>query len=166
MQFPNILEEDWDLMFSSHLKGTLFCIQEVARRVMIPKCSGRIVNVSSLAAHGKYSATAYGVAKAAISHLTLGCAVSLGEHGITVNCVSPGMVATPIYVGFWEGSELRGKELPPDFVELMTKDRVLDLDRVGTGKDIANAILFLVSEAASYITGVDLNVSAGQVMYY
>jgi 3-oxoacyl-[acyl-carrier protein] reductase len=161
-KFPHVLEEDWDLMLNTHLKGTFLCSQEVARRAMIPNRHGKIVNVSSLVAHGKYGANPYCVAKAAISWFTRGCAVTLGKYGINVNCVSPGLVLTPI----WASVDLEeGKELTPEFQQMLNKDRLLDLDRVGTGRDVANAILFLVSEPASYITGVDINASAGQVLY-
>jgi NAD(P)-dependent dehydrogenase (short-subunit alcohol dehydrogenase family) len=160
--FPDILEEDWDLMFDVHLKGTFFTAQEVARRVMIPNKRGRIVYISSLGAHGKRGVSAYGTAKAAISFLTARSAVALGKYGINVNCVSPGMVLTPIFGRM----ELKGKldePLSPEFHQMMTFGRVLEIDRYGTGLDIAKAILFLVSDLGEYVTGVDLNVSAGQV---
>ncbi|NIV35814.1 MAG: SDR family NAD(P)-dependent oxidoreductase, partial [Anaerolineae bacterium] len=95
--FPNVLEEDLDLMFEVHAQGTFMMSQEVARRIMIPNRSGNIVMISSLAAHGKFIPTAYGAAKAAVSWFTVGFAVALGKYGINVNCVSPGMVLTPIY---------------------------------------------------------------------
>ncbi|MCC7209144.1 MAG: SDR family oxidoreductase [Anaerolineae bacterium] len=159
--FPNILEEDWDLMYNVHVKGSVFLTQEVARRAMIPQKSGRIVMVSSLAAHGKFISTAYGTAKAAISWFTLGCAVALGKYGIRVNCVSPGLVLTPIY----RDVELKDSPITPQFEAMMKADRMLGLDRFGAGTDIAKAILFLVSDLADYVTSVDLNVSAGQVYY-
>ena len=161
-KFPDVLEEDWDLMLNTHLKGTFFCTQEVARRAMIPARSGKIVNVSSLVAHGRFGANPYCVAKAAISWFTRGCAITLGKHGINVNCVSPGLVLTPI----WRSVDMDPEEdLSVKFGEMLKGGRALDMDRVGTGRDVANAILFLVSEPADYITGVDLNVSAGQVLY-
>lgn len=159
--FPHILEEDWDLMYSVHVKGSVFLTQEVARRVMIPNKGGKIVMISSLAAHGKWASTAYGTAKAAISWFTLGCAVALGQYGIRVNCVSPGMVLTPVY----RQIELNDKPITPEFEAMMKTGRMLAMDRYGSGQDIAKAILFLVSDLADYVTSVDLNVSAGQVYY-
>lgn len=162
--FPNVLEEDLDLMFKVHAQGTFLMGQEVARRVMIPNRSGNIVNISSLAAHGKFIPTAYGAAKAAVSWFTVGFAVALGKYGINVNCVSPGMVLTPIYrdveLKDWSASD----EFPTEFEAMMNGDRMLEMDRFGTGLDIARAILFLVSDLGKYVTAVDLNVSAGQVM--
>ena len=90
--FPNIALEDWHFVLDAHLTGTLNCIQEVARRAMIPRRSGKIVTVSSNAGHGLGGAHPYGVAMAAISYLTKGVAAKLGPHGIHVNCVSPGPV--------------------------------------------------------------------------
>ena len=159
--FPNILLEDWDLIFNTHLKGTMLCTQEVARRVMIPNRSGKIVNISSLVAHGKHGASAYCTAKAAISSFTVGCAVELGPYGINVNCVSPGLVMTPIWGSVGSGEALDLNKLAQD----VKKGRVLEMDRPGMGKDIAHVIVFLVSEPGSYITADDINVSAGQVVY-
>jgi len=159
--FPYMLEEGWDLMYSVHVKGSVFLTQEVAQRVMIPNKRGKIVMVSSLAAHGKFISTAYGTAKAAISWFTLGCAVALGQYGIRVNCVSPGLVLTPIY----RNVELKDKPITPEFESMMKAGRMLGIDRYGSGIDIAKAILFLVSDLADYVTSVDLNVSAGQVYY-
>jgi NAD(P)-dependent dehydrogenase (short-subunit alcohol dehydrogenase family) len=161
--FPNILEEDWDLMYDVHVKGNVFLTQEVATRAMIPSKGGRIVMVSSLGAHGAYNVSAYGTAKAAISWFTIGAAASLGQHGISVNCVSPGMILTPIY----RDIELKDTSVEsPEFQQMMKGGRKLDMDRFGLGLDVARAIVFLVSDLGEYVTAVDLNVSAGQVAYY
>lgn len=162
--FPNVLEEDLELMLKVHLQGTFMLVQEVARRVMIPNEAGSIVNVSSLAAHGKFIPTAYGLAKAAISWLTLGAAVALGPHNIRVNSVSPGMVLTPIYRDV-ELKETGLEGITPEFEGMMKGDRMLGMDRYGSGLDIARAIVFLASDMGAYVTSVDLNVSAGQVYY-
>ncbi len=159
--FPNILMEDWNLIFDTHLKGTMMMTQEVVRRVMIPKRSGKIVNVSSLVAHGRHGPAAYAVAKSAISSFTVGCASALGQYGINVNCVSPGLVLTPIWASVGDTSAPDINKLAED----AKKGRMLEMDRPGTGKDIANVIVFLVSEPGSYITAEDINVSAGQVVY-
>ena len=162
--FPNVLEEDLDLMFEVHAQGTFMMSQEVARRVMIPNRSGNIVMISSLAAHGKFIPTAYGAAKAAVSWFTVGFAVALGQHGINVNCVSPGMVLTPIYREIELKGWSVGDEFAPEFEAMMKGERMIEMERFGTGLDIARAILFLVSDLGKYVTAVDLNVSAGQVM--
>jgi D-arabinitol 4-dehydrogenase/D-sorbitol dehydrogenase (acceptor) len=161
--FPDILEEDWDLQYDIHVKGNVFLTQEVAKRVMIPNRSGKIVMFSSLAAHGKFPVTAYGTAKAAISWFTVGAAAVLGQYGITVNCISPGMVLTPIY----HDIELADNPISsPEFQAMMKGGRLLEMDRFGFGADTAKAVLFLVSDLGSYVTAADLNVSAGQVVYY
>ena len=158
--FPNIDLKDWDFIFDVHLKGTLNCVQEVARRVMIPNRIGRIVNVSSIAGHGRGGAHPYGVAKAAISYFTQGVAAKLGPYGINVNCVSPGNVVTPIY----QFEEMSSEEIER-MHKRITEERMLSLPLPGTGKDIAKVILFLVSDLGRYVTADDINASAGTVVY-
>jgi 3-oxoacyl-[acyl-carrier protein] reductase len=158
--FPNIELKDWDFVMDVHLKGTLNCIQEVVRRVMIPNRSGKIVTISSNAGHGLGGSHPYGVAKAAISYLTKGVAAKLGPYGINANCVSPGPVLTPI----WEFEEMSEGEAVSLKERIRTK-KMLILDRPGTGRDIANVILFLLSDLGRYITADDINATAGLEVY-
>lgn len=159
--FPDILEEDWDRQYDIHVKANVFLTQEVAKRVMIPNRSGKIVMFTSLAARGKFPVTAYGTAKAAVAWFTVGAAAVLGQYGITVNSISPGMILTPIY----HDIELANSPITdPDFEVMMKGGRMLDMERFGLGEDTAKAVVFLVSDMGRYVTAVDLNVSAGQVM--
>jgi len=157
-RFPNILLDEWNYVFNVHMVGTLLCTQEVVRRAMIPNRSGKIVNISSLAAHGRGGAGAYSVAKAAISKFTLGCAAALGQYGINVNAVSPGNVLTPMDI-----LETMTAEEVEKHIEGIKNETMLHV--AGTGRDIAEVIVFLVSAPGSYITADDVNVSAGTVVY-
>ena len=148
-------QEQWDLMFAVHVRGTAACIKEVTERVMIPKGYGKIVNVASLCNHsGAGGMSSYCAAKAAISQLTLGGARQLGRHGINMNCVSPGNVRSPMTEFMFSDAEQ---------VEKVAQEVVFG--RVGGARDIAYPIVFLCSDRAGWIVGADLNVSAGQVIY-
>lgn len=147
--------EEWDHMFAVHVRGTALCIEEVTERVMIPKGYGKVVNIASLCNHsGLGGLSAYCAAKAAISQLTQGGARALGRHGINMNCVSPGNVHTPMTEKMFSD---------PERVERIRKE--VAFGRIGDARDIAWPIVFLCSDRASYIVGVDLNVSGGQVIY-
>jgi len=131
-------------------------MREVTERVMIPNEYGKIVNVSSLAAHGGGGGlSAYAAAKAGVSRITKGSARELGRHGINVNCVSPGVVESPMTEG--------GAFSDPDRIEQLESDVVFD--RLAELEDIAYPIVFLCSDRARWIVGADLNVSGGQVIY-
>lgn len=148
-------QEQWDLMFAVHVRGTAACIKEVTERVMIPNGSGKIVNVASLCNHsGAGGMSSYCAAKAAITQLTLGGARGLGRHGINMNCVSPGNVRSPM-TEFMFSDPAREAAVAGEVV----------FGYVGDSRDIAYPIVFLCSERAHWIVGADLNVSAGQVVY-
>ena len=107
----------------------------------------------------------YGTAKAAVSHLTRLAAMHLGPHGITVNAVSPGAVATPIFYG---GSHVARERTPDHNAATMRKlegslARANPLGRAGMPGDVANAILYLASEDGSYVNGHDLVLDGGMV---
>jgi len=145
----------WDLMFAVHVRGTMLCIKEVTERVMIPNHSGKIVNVASLCNHsGSGGMSSYCAAKASITQITQGGARYLGQHGINMNCVSPGNVRSPM---------TRKMFSDPEREESIRQQIVFG--EIGTAKDIAAPIVFLCSDQARYIVGADLNVSAGQVIY-
>jgi 3-oxoacyl-[acyl-carrier protein] reductase len=131
----------------------LFCTQEVARRAMIPRRSGKIVNVGSLVAHGFGEASAYAAAKGAIIAFTKNAARTLGPHGINVNVVSPGTMRTPM-------SEVRMGR--PEYQQRALEQSMIK--RIGTAQDVADAIVFLCSSRADHITAVELHVNAGQVV--
>jgi NAD(P)-dependent dehydrogenase (short-subunit alcohol dehydrogenase family) len=147
----HVREEDFDVTVEVNLRGTFFASQ-AAGRVMISQGYGRIVNLSSQAAHVALPGeSVYCMTKAAIAHLTRCLAVEWGQHGITVNAVAPTFIATP-------GTEaaLADPAVRADIVE-----RIAALHRVGEPMDVAGAVIFLASPAASLITGETILIDGG-----
>jgi 3alpha(or 20beta)-hydroxysteroid dehydrogenase len=138
--------EDWDRVLAVNLKGCLFGIQETATLIR-DSGGGAIVNIGSIAALGGHFSGAYSVSKWGIRGLTKAAAMELLTWGVRVNTVHPGIVVTPVV----EGSE--------DFVDAMRSQT--PMGRTGLGEEIAAAVMFLASDAASFITGVDLPVDGG-----
>lgn len=147
----DVREEDFDLTVNVNLKGTFFVSQAVGR-LMIRHGYGRIINIGSqaglVALPGE---SVYCMTKAAISHLTACLAVEWGEHGITVNAVAPTFIETP-------GTEPALSD-PAFRAEVI--ERIAALHRIGSPVDVAGAVVFLASPAASLITGVTLPIDGG-----
>lgn len=144
-------EEDWDVVINTNLKGAFNCTK-AAQRAMIKQRYGRIVNITSIAGlAGNPGQANYAAAKAGLVGFTKALAKELGSRNITVNAVAPGYVPTDLTA-----------TLPP---ELVAKGiEMTPLGRPGTPEDIANAVAFLVSDEASYITGQVLSVDGGLAM--
>ena len=147
----NVREEDFDLTLAVNLKGTFFASQ-AAGRVMIRQKGGRIINMSSQAGFAALpTESVYCMTKAAIVHLTKCLAVEWGKYNITVNAVAPTFIRTP-------GTEecLANPEFRADVIE-----RIAALHRIGEPMDVAGAVVFLVSSAASLITGETILIDGG-----
>jgi NAD(P)-dependent dehydrogenase (short-subunit alcohol dehydrogenase family) len=147
----NVREEDFDLTLAINLKGTFFASQ-AAGRIMIGQKYGRIINMGSQAGFAALpTESIYCMTKAGISHLTKCLAVEWGKHNITVNAVAPTFIRTP-------GTEevLARPEFYADVVE-----RIAALHRIGDPMDVAGAIVFLASPAASLITGETILIDGG-----
>ena len=143
--------EDFDATVAVNLKGTFFVSQAVGR-VMMEQGHGRIVNLSSQAGFVALPGESiYCMTKAAISHLTKCLAVEWGAHGITVNAVAPTFIATP-------GTEPALAD--PDF-RADVEERIAALHRIGTPEEVAGAVVFLASPAASLITGETIMIDGG-----
>jgi len=141
-------EAEWDLVLGVNLKGTFLCSQAVARE-MIKKRFGRIVNIASVSGiMGTAGQANYASSKAGVIALTKSMARELGSRNITVNAVAPGFILT----------EMTDK-LPDSVKEAYVAQ--IPLKRAGTPEDVAEAVRFLISPAAQYITGTVLNVSGG-----
>lgn len=149
LPFEEITEAQWDRMLSVNLKGAFLCCQAVVPH-MKQRGRGTIINIASSA--GKTGATLagahYSVSKAGVICLTKQLARELGPYGITANAVAPGRIDTPMI-----------HTVPEDQNE-MFRQRT-PLGRLGTPDDVANAVLFLASDEASFITGEILDVNGG-----
>jgi NAD(P)-dependent dehydrogenase (short-subunit alcohol dehydrogenase family) len=153
----------FDTAMAIHLRGTVATIKH-AVPVMIRQPSGSIINTASInGVRAGLGGIDYCVAKAGVIHLTRCAAVELGEKGIRVNCISPGPVATGIFA--------KGAGLDPDAADLTAEaakaafaeilPRWQPLSRMGSAADIAQAALFLASEAARLINGHNLVIDGG-----
>jgi len=147
-----VTEEDWDRVIEVNLKGTFNCCKAVFG-IMKQQGYGKIVNISSIA--GKMgditSAPGYGPSKAGIDALTKTLARQLAPYGINVNGVAPHAIETEMSA---QWSEERRREIIAS----------IPLGRLGKPEDVAEAVLFLVSEEASFITGEILDVNGGALM--
>ena len=144
-------EEQFSAVINVNLKGTFNMLRHVDA-VMMRQKSGRIVNISSVAGvYGNAGQINYSASKAGVIGMTKTVAKELGSRGITCNAVAPGFVRTPMT-----------DVLQDDYKAEILKQ--ISLGRLGEPEDIANAVSFLVSDKASYITGQVLVVSGGMVM--
>ena len=147
----DVREEDFDLTLGVNLKGTFFASQ-LAGRVMIQQRHGRIINMSSQAGFAALpTESVYCMTKAAIAHLTKCLAVEWGQHNITVNAVAPTFIRTP-----GTESALANAEFRANVVE-----RIAALHRIGEPMEVAGAVVFLASPAASLITGETILIDGG-----
>jgi NAD(P)-dependent dehydrogenase (short-subunit alcohol dehydrogenase family) len=146
----NYTEEEWDKVVDTHLKGCYLCSQAVARR-MVERKKGNIVNIASvLGLGGSPGSAAYSSAKAGIISLTRTLARALGPYQIRVNAIAPGAIKTDMIKNAWSDPE-----------RLKEAEGRIPLGRMGEPGDIASAVLFLVSDFASYITGHTIVVDGG-----
>jgi NAD(P)-dependent dehydrogenase (short-subunit alcohol dehydrogenase family) len=146
-----VREDDFDMTLRVNLKGTFFASQAAAR-VMIRQNGGRIINMGSQAGFAALPGeSVYCMTKAAIAHLTKCLAVEWGRYNITVNAVAPTFIHTP-------GTEeaLADPVFRADVVE-----RIAALHRIGEPMDVAGAVVFLASPAASLITGHTMLIDGG-----
>jgi 3-oxoacyl-[acyl-carrier protein] reductase len=144
-------DEDWDEVMNTNLKSVFKLSQSVIRK-MIKNRYGRIINISSVVGHtGNAGQTNYSSSKAGISGFTKSLAQEVGSRGITVNCVAPGFIDTDMT-----------QSLPDDYKEQLVSK--IPLGRLGSPNDIGQAVTFLASDHASYITGETLHINGGMLM--
>ena len=144
-------EEDWDTVLNVNLKGTFNCTKAVIKH-MSKQRSGKIVNIASVVGiMGNPGQANYSASKAGVIGLTKTIAREFAARGINVNAIAPGYIQTPM------------TEVLPEKAKEELK-RLIPMERLGQPEDVAHAVLFLVSEASSYITGNILNVNGGIYM--
>jgi 3-oxoacyl-[acyl-carrier protein] reductase len=142
-------EADWDGVLDVNLKGVFLCCHRVVQE-MIKQKRGAVVNIASIAAfHYTVPHVPYAASKAGVVALTRDLAYEVARFGVRVNAIAPGPIETP----------MMGSALTPQQKEAYAKQ--VPLGRLGRPQDIGEAAVFLVSDAASFITGVTLPVSGG-----
>lgn len=145
-----ITNEQWSQVINTNLTGA-FCVTRAIVPYMKEHKYGRIVSLASVSAYGNIGQVNYAASKAGIIGLTKTLALELGKYNITVNTVLPGLTATEMM-----------KTIPQHVLNEWEKK--IPLRRLGAPEDQANAICFLVSDEASYISGVELVVSGGSLI--
>lgn len=166
------LETITEQQFSDGMKllvGSVMFGMKHAARVMKPQGSGSIINNASVAGHRfAQGGILYSAAKAAVAHLTRLAGVELGPHGIRVNAISPGAIATPI---FWGGSARANTLSAEDNQRKLARlehnlSQATPLPRTGFAVDIANAALYLASDEGSFVNCHDLVVDGGRISQF
>ncbi|MDR1630849.1 MAG: 3-oxoacyl-ACP reductase FabG [Oscillospiraceae bacterium] len=148
--FTDITDEDWQAMLGANLSGTFFCCRQAVPE-MVKQKSGRIINIASVWGQAGASCEVhYSAAKAGVIGLTKALAKELAPSGITVNCVAPGAIATDMLSPFSQADLALLKEEIP-------------MGRIGLAGEVASAVRFLASDAASYLTGQVIGVNGGLV---
>lgn len=141
----------WDRMIAVHMRGTFLCCREVLP-AMKRKSWGRIINVSSQLAHkGAPTMAHYCAAKAGIMGFTRALAYEVGADGITVNCINPGPIDTPLL-----------RAIPKDWLDMKLGE--LPIKRFGRPEEVAPTVLMLASEEGAYYLGASMNMNGGDYM--
>ncbi len=161
----DVSEEDWRAVIDVNLSGAFFGTQAAARIMIAQGRGGRIINIASQAAKsGFIHAQAYCASKHGLVGMIRSAAIELGPHAITINNVCPNHVTTGL--GAWQ-NEYFSKVVGAPSVEAYLKDKAdrIPMRRTGLPQDTANAVAFLCSDEAIYITGESMNVSGGEEMH-
>lgn len=144
-------ESDFDQVVETNLKGTFLCMKAVARQ-MVKQRYGRIINLSSVVGlHGNAGQVNYAASKAGVIGMTKSLAKELASRGVTVNAVAPGFMETDMTAALSEAARAATLAAVP-------------MGRMGTAEDVAQAVAFLASDCAGYITGQVLGVDGGMGM--
>lgn len=147
---------DWERVIDINLRGTYLACRGFGRHILPRRAGGAIVNIASVAGlFGIPSSNGYGVSKAGIVHLTRNLACEWATKGVRVNCVAPGYIDAPMAHEMFANVHVDRSHI----------EQRLPMHRLGQADEIASAVSFLVSNDASYITGVTLPVDGGWCAY-
>jgi NAD(P)-dependent dehydrogenase (short-subunit alcohol dehydrogenase family) len=150
VEIDEMSEETWDKILTVNLKSQYLTCRS-AVRLMKQQQYGRIVNIASRSWLGGVGLANYAASKGGVVSLTRSLAIEMGKYGITVNCVSPTLVVTPLFLG-----------MPPEEQERdLQKAKRNPIPRLGKPEDVAVAVLFFASDEAEFITGQHLYVGGG-----
>ncbi len=149
-------EENWDLHMDTNAKSVFLCSQAAVRQMRDTGRGGNIVNIGSIVGQNAIPQTlGYCASKAAVDHMTRVLAIELARHRIRVNCIAPGYIRTELIDGL-----VRDGKLTLDVLERRTPQR-----RLGSGEDVARAVLYVASEDAAFMTGQVVTIDGGWTAY-
>jgi NAD(P)-dependent dehydrogenase (short-subunit alcohol dehydrogenase family) len=151
-------EADWDRILQVNLKSVYVCTKS-ALPIMLDRGRGSIVNLASIAASCSIGGAAYAASKGGILSFTRHVAPEIAAQGVRINCVSPGFMRTPMSTG-----ERLGLSEEEQEARIAAMGALVPFGRTGTTLDIAEAVLFLASDDAGYITGQELVVDGGYLV--
>jgi NAD(P)-dependent dehydrogenase (short-subunit alcohol dehydrogenase family) len=148
----DITDEEWRRVFALNCDGVFYFNREAAR-VMIPRGSGRIVNIASIAGkEGNPMAAAYSASKAAVIGMTKSFGKDLADTGVLVNCIAPAVIATPML-----------DQLSQEHVDYMVSK--IPMGRTGSPEEVAELIAFLASDRMTFSTGATFDISGGRAVF-
>jgi len=148
----DITDQEWRRVFALNCDGVFF-FNRAAARVMVPRGSGRIVNIASIAGkEGNPMAAAYSASKAAVIGMTKSFGKDLAKTGVLVNCIAPAVIATPIL-----------EQLTEEHIEYMVER--IPMGRMGRSEEVAELIAFLASERMTFSTGATFDISGGRAVF-
>jgi len=151
--FLRISEQEWDTQIDLNLKST-WALTQVALKHMMQKRQGRVISISSVIGKaGNVGQVVYSTSKAALYGMTMSLAREVASRGITVNTISPGFIESPMTEKLINDPDLKQSILGR-----------IPLNRIGTPAEVAAAVIYLASDEAGYITGIDLCISGGMWM--
>ena len=151
MLFMRLKDEDWDAVLAVNLTAA-FRLSRAVLRGMMRKRHGRIINITSVAgAVGNPGQANYTAAKAGLTGMTKSLANEVASRGVTVNCVAPGVIESPMTQALNEAQRERLLKLIP-------------MERFGTSEEIGASVLYLASDEAAYVTGQTLHINGGMAM--
>ena len=149
-------EDNWDQHMDVNAKSVFLCSQAAVRQMRDAGRGGNIVNIGSIVGQNAIPQTlGYCASKAAVDHMTRVLAIELARHRIRVNCVAPGYIRTDLIDGL-----VRDGKLTLDVLERRTPQR-----RLGSGEDVARAVLYVASDDAAFMTGQVVTVDGGWTAY-